>query len=304
MSKPTTTTAPSASSPAPNPDEVIRLWPAPGKAPLAAGDDPADIPTISIYRPKEIKPDGSSIVVCPGGAYQHLALHEGEPVARWLNSFGVTAFVLTYRLGPRYRFPAAFADVSRAIRTIRHRARARAREWKLDEKKVGVLGFSAGGHLASTVSTHFDADPPEIRPPDEVNELSSRPDVSILCYPVITLEGPSAHVGSRKALLGDNPRPELLDELSNDRHVTAHTPPAFLFHTVADTGVPCENSILYAMGLRKAGVPFEMHLFEPGNHGVGLASGPTGHPAPAALAVWPSLCKTWLNGKGFGKPSA
>lgn len=302
MSKTTTAPAPAANSPAPHPDEVIRLWPAPGKAPLAVGDDPADIPTISMYRPQN--PDGSSIVVCPGGAYQHLAFHEGEPVAKWLNSFGVTAFVLTYRLAPRYRYPAAFGDVSRAIRTIRFRAK----EWKLDEKKIGVLGFSAGGHLASTVSTHFDADPPEIRPPgDEINELSSRPDVSVLCYAVITLEGVSAHSGSRKALLGDNPKPEQLDELSNDRHISAHTPPAFLFHTVADTGVPCENSILYAMGLRKAGVPFEMHLFEPGNHGVGLASAPpapTMHPAPAALSVWPSLCRTWLNNKGFGKASA
>ena len=277
-------------------DDVIRLWEK--RAPLASGDEPADIPSIKIYRPE--KPDGSAIVICPGGAYQHLAPHEGEPVAQWLNTFGVTGIVLTYRLAPRYRHPAPLIDVSRAIRTVR----ARAKEWQLDPQRVGVLGFSAGGHLAATVSTHFDADEAGRDANDPIDQQSSRPDVSVLCYAVITLEGVSAHVGSRKALLGDNPKPEQLEALSNERHVTPHTPPAFLFHTVADAGVPVENSIYYATALRKAGVPFEMHLFEPGPHGVGLAQpGPQGgpHPAPPALSTWPGLCKTWLIAKKFGQ---
>src|SRR5205085_2038332 len=202
-------------------------------------------------------------------------------------------------LAPRYRHPAPLIDVSRAIRTVR----TRAKEWQLDPQRVGVLGFSAGGHLAATVSTHFDADEAGRDPNDPIDQQTSRPDVSVLCYAVITLEGVSAHVGSRKALLGDIPTPPQIDALCNEKHVTPHTPPAFLFHTVADTGVPVENSIYYATALRKAGVPFEMHLFEPGPHGVGLAqAGPSPHPAPAALSTWPGLCATWLNGKGFGKP--
>ena len=165
---------------------IHRLWP--DKAPLAIGDMPADIPQIAVYRPANA--DGSAIVVCPGGAYTMLAEHEAEPIARWLNTFGVTATVLTYRLGPRYHHPAPFIDVSRAIRTVR----ARAAEWKIDPKRVGVIGFSAGGHLSATVSTYFDTDPRDAKNP--IDQLSSRPDVAVLAYPVITLEGVSANVGS------------------------------------------------------------------------------------------------------------
>ncbi|MEO6436271.1 MAG: alpha/beta hydrolase [Tepidisphaeraceae bacterium] len=263
---------------------TVRLWET--RAPLATGDEPADIPEIAIHRPKQ--PDRSAIVVCPGGGYGALAAHEAGPIAAWLNTLGVTGVVLKYRLAPRYRHPAMLIDVSRAIRTVR----ARAKEWKLDEKRVGVLGFSAGGHLAATVSTQFDSDD---REPDAINDLSSRPDVSVLLYPVITLSGVSAHVGSRKNLLGDNPAPEMLDALSADRNVTAHTPPAFLFHTVADAGVPVENAILYALALRKAGVPFELHCFEPGQHGVGLAE------KDPVLSVWPRLCAAWLATRRFGE---
>jgi acetyl esterase/lipase len=264
---------------------VWRLWK--DKAPGAVGDEPADIPSIKLYQPE--KPDGSTIIVCPGGGYTHLANHEGEPVARWLNTTGVTAFVLTYRLGPRYRHPAQLLDVSRAIRTVRHRAK----ELDLDSQRVGVLGFSAGGHLAATISTKFDTDERDAR--DPIGHETARPDVAVLCYPVITFEGVSAHLGSRKALLGENPPAELIDSLCADKNVNPHTPPTFLFHTVADTGVPIENSMQYAAALRKAGVAFEAHFFQPGKHGVGLAT------SDPVLKAWPGLCSTWLATQKFGR---
>src|SRR4051794_8337235 len=201
-----------------------RLWP--GNATLAKGDAPADIPQIAIYQPANA--DGSAVIVCPGGAYGMLAPHEAEPIARWLNTFGVTGIVLTYRLGPRYRHPAPLMDVSRAVRVVR----AKSAEWKLDPKRVGVLGFSAGGHLAAAVSTHFDSDERDAH--DPIDRQSARPDVAVLAYPVITLDGVSANVGSRRNLLGENPSSELLDSVCNERHVTPHTSPAFIFHTVAD----------------------------------------------------------------------
>jgi acetyl esterase/lipase len=243
---------------------------------------------LKIYRPE--KPDGSSLIVCPGGGYTHLAAHEGEPVAKFFNRTGVTTFVLSYRLAPRYRWPAAFLDVSRAIRTIRHRAK----ELDLDPSRVGVLGFSAGGHLVTTISTHFDTDE-QRDASDAIDQQSARPDVAVPCYAVITFQGVSAHTGSRKALLGENPPQEMLDLLSNEKHVTPHTPPTFLFHTVADPGVPFENSLVYAQALRKAGVAFELHLFEQGRHGVGLAEN------DPALRAWPGLCATWLALHKFGR---
>jgi acetyl esterase/lipase len=268
--------------------EVMRLWK--GKAPLAVGDEPADVPEIAIYRPE--KPDGSAIVICPGGAYMHLAPHEGAPVAQFLNRTGVTGFVLKYRIAPRYHHPAPLTDVSRAIRTVR----ARGKEWGIDPKRVGVMGFSAGGHLAASVSTLFDQDHRDTN--DPVDRATARPDVSVLCYPVITLGGVSAHTGSRRNLIGEGAKPEMVDALSAEKQVTPHTPPAFLFHTVSDAGVPVENSVMYAMALRKAGVPFEMHLFEPGKHGVGLAEG------DAVLKAWPGLLATWLSTRNFGRASS
>ena len=178
-------------------------------------------------------------------------------------------------------------DVSRAIRT----ARFRAKEWEIDPKRVGVLGFSAGGHLAATVSTLFDSDE---RTSDEINQLSSRPDLSVLVYPVITFGEISAHTGSRQNLLGDDPPRAMFDDLSAEKNVTAHTPPAFILHTVADTVVPVENAILYAMALRKATVPFELHCFEPREHGVGLAE------KDPVLGIWTKLCATWLASRKFG----
>jgi acetyl esterase/lipase len=178
--------------------------------------------------------------------------------------------------------------VSRAIRTLR----ARGKELGVDPKRVGVLGFSAGGHLSANVSTKFDSDE---RGTDDVDQQSARPDVSVLLYPVITLDGPAAHAGSRKALLGEMPEKGMIESLSCEKQVTAHTPPAFIFHTVADAGVPVENALLYAAALRKEGLPFEMHLFERGKHGVGLAS------HDAALKAWPALCGQWLKLREFGR---
>ncbi len=262
----------------------VRLWE--GKAPLAVGDEPGDVPMINLIRPDQ--PDGSAIVVCPGGGYGHLAPHESEPVARRLNKTGITGIVLTYRIAPRYHHPAPLLDVSRAMRTVR----ARANEWQLDPKRVGVLGFSAGGHLSATISTKFDDG--DANASDPIERVSSRPDLSVLCYPVITFSEVSAHAGSRKNLLGENPPADLVRLMSAEQHVTPRTPPTFLFHTVADTAVPVENSLLYAAALRVHKIPYAMHLYEQGKHGVGLAE------TDPVLRGWPSVCADWLASHGFG----
>src|SRR5215204_5851378 len=196
--------------------EPIILWPQ--GAPGALGREPADVPTLTPYLAPKERATGAAVVVCPGGGYQHLADHEGRPVAEWLNSVGVTAFVLKYRLGPRYRHPSMLQDAGRAVRTVR----ARAAEWGLDPERVGVLGFSAGGHLASTAGTHFDAGRPDAA--DPVERVSSRPSVMILIYPVITMRE-RTHAGSRRNLLGEEPAPELVALLSNEEQVTKETPP-------------------------------------------------------------------------------
>lgn len=274
--------------------KVVTLWPE--GAPGAKGTEPRDVPTLTVYLPRLERANGAAVVICPGGGYGGLAVdHEGTQVAEWLNSLGVAGFVLKYRLGPRYHHPAMLQDASRAIRTVR----ARADEWKLDPKRVGIIGFSAGGHLASTAATHFDAGRAAATNP--VERQSSRPDVAILVYPVIALATPYAHVGSRRNLLGENPSPELVESLSNETQVTKDTPPTFLAHTNADTGVVAENSILFVLALRKAGVPVEFHLFEKGPHGLGLGSGAKQFkiaPDPA-FSAWPGLCATWLKGRGF-----
>ncbi len=269
---------------------ALPLWPA--GAPGAKGTSPADIPSIQLYQPPaapEGKATGAAIVVCPGGGYGALAAHEGHDVAVWLNSIGVTAVVLKYRLGPSYQHPAMLHDVARAIRTVR----ARAAEWKLDPNRVGVMGFSAGGHLASTAATHFDAGDPNAA--DPIDRLSSRPDVAILCYPVITLTDPFAHKGSRRNLLGVAPEQNLIELLSNEKQVTEKTPPVFLFHTEDDAGVLVENSLLFAAALRQKKVPHELHIYEHGRHGVGLA------PNDPVLNTWPKLLENWLRTRAFAK---
>jgi acetyl esterase/lipase len=275
--------------------ETIRLWN--GKVPFAVGDDPAkDVPTIDVWLPRAEKATGAAFVVCPGGGYGGLAVnHEGKQVAEWLNSLGIAAFVLKYRLGPRYHHPAMITDAGRAIRLVRHKAGS----WGLDPQRVGIIGFSAGGHLASTAATHFDAGKPDAE--DPIDRLSSRPDRVVLVYPVVALATPYGHGGSLRNLLGENPDPELVRSLSNETQVNANTPPTFLAHTNEDSGVPAENSILFALSLRKAKVPVELHLFEKGRHGLGLGGGSVEHKVPAepSFAAWPKLCETWLKNQGF-----
>lgn len=259
--------------------KIELLWPS------MAGDP--DAPTISIYAPTA-RPIPTAVVVCPGGGYRGLAIdHEGDQVARWLNSHGITAFVLKYRLGPKYHHPTQLGDVQRAIRTVRQRAAG----FGIQPNRIGVWGFSAGGHLASSAATHFDSGKPN--PADAIDGVSSRPDFAILIYPVITFtEEPYVHKGSRTALLGDNPDPALVKLMSSELQVTAQTPPVFLIHTSEDKVVPPENSVLFYLALRKAGVPVEMHIYEKGPHGFGLGW------ADAILSSWPARLQDWLRVRG------
>ena len=269
--------------------EVITLWP--NGTPGAKGTEPVDIPTLTVYRPAEGKNAGASVVVCPGGGYGALAPHEGQPIAEWLASNGITAFVLKYRLGPRYRHPAMIDDANRAIRTVR----SRASEFGIDPKRIGILGFSAGGHLASTAGTHYDAGKPEAA--DPVERASSRPDFLVLLYPVISLGTEYGHGGSKKNLLGENPPEDLVKNLTNELQVDKNTPPAFLVHTNDHKPVPAENSFLFVMAMRKAGVPCELHMFEKGRHGLGLGMG------DPAFSEWPKLCEIWFRQRGILPPS-
>ena len=248
------------------------LWP--DGAPGAVGNEDADRPALTTYLPAS--PTGTAVVICPGGGYRHLAMdHEGKQIAEWLNSLGIAAFVLQYRLGDRYRHPAPLQDAQRAIRMVRERAGALG----VAPNRIGIMGFSAGGHLASTAATHFDA--------------ASRPDFLILAYPVVSFTTQYTHKGSRAALLGDDPDPKLVQSLSNENQVTPQTPPTFLFHTNEDKGVPSENSVMFYLALRKAGVPAEMHIYERGNHGVGLAS------KDPVLSTWPARLADWFRTRGL-----
>jgi len=261
------------------------LWPA--GAPGALGTEPADQPSLTPYVLPKGSGSGTAVVICPGGGYQNLSMDkEGYAVAKWLNGLGVSAFVLKYRLGPRYRHPIELGDAQRAIRTVR----ARAAEYGLQADRIGIMGFSAGGHLASTAGTHFDAG--NAGAADPLDRPGSRPDFMVLCYPVISF-GPFAHVGSRRNLLGDNPDPKLVENLSNELQVTKDTPPAFLFHTTTDATVPVENSVMFYSALRKAGVPAELHVYERGPHGVGLAT------TDPVLSTWPSRLADWLKIHGW-----
>jgi acetyl esterase/lipase len=275
--------------------QVVTLWP--NGAPGAKGNDlELDVPTLTVWLPRPETASGAGVVVCPGGGYGMLADdHEGRQVAEWLNSLGVSAFVLKYRLGPRYHHPAMLQDAARAIQTVRSRGSI----WGVDPHRVAIMGFSAGGHLASTAGTHFGEGKADAE--DPVERFSSRPDRLILVYPVISLTTPYGHVGSRKNLLGDNPSEEQVRSLSNETQVTAQTPPTFLAHTNQDQGVPAENSLLFVMALRQAKVPVEFHLFETGQHGLGLGNGAKqfGIGPNEAFQEWPKLCAIWLKGQGF-----
>jgi acetyl esterase/lipase len=288
---------PSAAQPARTPANTtpveVPLWEK--GAPGALGDTDADRPSLTIYRARS--PVGTGIVVAPGGGYGALAMdHEGRQVAAFFNAMGISAFVLKYRLGPRYHHPIELGDAQRAVRLVR----SRADEFGVGVDRIGMMGFSAGGHLTATAGTHFDPGKPDS--PDPVERVGSRPDFLILGYPVISFDPAIAHSGSVRNLLGENPDPKLVESLSNELQVTSQTPPTFLFHTTADAGVPVENSVRFYLALRKAKVPAEMHLYENGPHGVGLALG------DASLSTWPTLLTNWLRGRGLltraGAPAA
>jgi acetyl esterase/lipase len=266
--------------------QIVRLWP--GPAPGALGDQDEDTPTITVYLPSNTAGPVAAVIIAPGGSYRALSMiKEGREPAEYLNSLGLAAFVLKYRLGPKYHHPVELGDAQRAIRLVR----ARANQWGVAPDRIGMFGFSAGGHLASAASTHADAG--RAQATDPIDRVSSRLNFAVLAYPVISFIEPWTHQGSKTNLLGDTPDPQLARSLSSDTQVTSATPPTFIYHTNADTAVPVENSVSYFLALRKAGVPAELHVFKDGAHGTGL-----GQQDPA-LAVWPTLLANWLRASGF-----
>ena len=267
---------------------TIKLWE--NGAPGTPATKPIDEPILLMTAPAADAPRmGTSIVVVPGGGYGGLAMdHEGKQIAEWFNSQGITAFILKYRMrGTGHMHPVPMMDGQRAIRLVR----TRAKEWNIDPARVGVMGFSAGGHLTSTLGTHFDSGAKDNA--DPIERVSSRPDFLILCYPVISMTADYTHKGSVANLLGPSPDPKLLHDLSNETQVTAETPPTFIFQTTEDTGVPAGNCIGFYLALQKAGVPVEMHIFQNGKHGVGLAKDVPG------TNKWPQLCSEWLYLRGL-----
>lgn len=266
---------------------AIPLWA--NGAPGARGNAPEDQPVITPYLPPQGTGNGTAVVVFPGGGYQHLSMEkEGSDVANWLTTTGVTAFVVRYRLGPNYHHPVELGDAQRAIRTVR----SRAAEWGVNPAHVGIIGFSAGGHLASSAGTHFDAG--SASNADNIERASSRPDFMLLLYPVITMRGDSTtHLGSRKNLLGDHPDDALVRLMSNELQVTRNTPPTFIVHSTDDKTVPVENALMFYQALRNNAVPVEMHIFEHGGHGFGLA------PSDATLATWTTLAESWMRRHGW-----
>ncbi|MGH9160585.1 MAG: alpha/beta hydrolase [Vicinamibacteraceae bacterium] len=277
------TSAPLWAAPARTP---VPLWP--DGAPGAIDDNEEDVPTLTPYIPTSRASTRTGVVICPGGGYANLAMnHEGKQVADLFNRLGIVAFVLKYRLGPRYHHPAMLHDGQRAIRYVR----AHADEYGVHRDRVGIMGFSAGGHLATTVATHIEAG--RAGATDPIERQSARPDFLIAAYPVVTFVESWTHEGSRNRLLGDDQSPARLAALSNEKHVTKETPPTFLFHTDADTGVPPENSVMFYLALRRAGIPAELHIYEQGRHGVGLA------PDDPVLSSWPDRLVDWLKVRGL-----
>lgn len=266
--------------------EPIPLWTK--DVPGGMGTEEPDIPTVRIHTPPAGKSNGAAVVICPGGGYGIIAMdHEGSQVANFLSSQGITALVLRYRLAPKYRHPAPLTDAQRAIRYVR----AHAESLGVSSRRVGIMGFSAGGHLASTAATHFDQGKADAE--DPIDRQSCRPDFAILGYPVISLTADFAHRGSARNLLGDNPDPKLLESLSNETQVTKETPPTFLFHTNEDTGVPPENSVSFFLALRKVKVPAELHIFQQGPHGIGLA------PGDPVIHTWKDRLVDWLRQSAY-----
>jgi len=268
---------------------VELLWPQ--GAPGAKGDQDADKPTLTIHLPPEQEATGCGVVICPGGGYGHLAIEkEGHEVAAWLNSFGAAGFVLKYRhRGTGYGHPAPLQDAQRAVRMVR----MRAKDWRIDPARIGILGFSAGGHLASTVGTHFQKDRRAPAPTDALSQVSCRPDFMILLYPVISFTKPICHQGSRRNLLGRDADKALVASLSNELQVTPETPPTFLVHADDDKPVPPENSICFYLALRKAKVQAEMHIYQVGRHGFGLRN------QRDPVSSWPVRCADWMRSRGL-----
>lgn len=272
------------------PSEAFPLWA--DKAPGALGDQDDDKPSLTPFLPPTEKATGAAIVICPGGGYGGLAPHEGQGYAEFLSQQGLTCFVLKYRLGSKgYRHPAMLDDAARAVRLVR----AEAIKWKIDPHRVAIMGSSAGGHLASTLLTHFDAGKAD--EVDPVERQSSRPDLGILCYAVISM-GEHTHAGSKKNLLGDNPDAKLVELLSNEKQVTKDTPPCFLWHTWEDKGVKIENSLQFVEALQRANVPFDFHVYQKGGHGIGLSQGKNGV-APDDVHPWGKDLLFWLKAQGF-----
>jgi acetyl esterase/lipase len=259
------------------------LWPA--AAPGAKGSEPADVPTLHAVLPE--KPNGVAIIVAPGGGYREVVNHEKYNVAEFFTKLGYTAFVLTYRVGPRYRHPAMLHDVARAVRTVR----AGAKQYHLDPARVGIIGFSAGGHLAASISVHHDAGDPSAK--DPIERLSSRPDFAVLCYPVITMDKQKGHIGSMKNLLGPEPKPEDVLLMSLELQVKPDTPPTFLYHRTFDQTVPSQHALLYALGLAEQKVPFELHVYDHKGHGSVFALN------DPIDGDWPERMMIWLKRRGF-----
>ena len=241
-------------------------------------------PTLACYLLPAANPGRPAVVICPGGGYHLLAIdHEGYAVAEWLNTQGIAAFILTYRLPSDEimvnKSVGPLQDAQEAIRIVRRHAK----EWNIDPHKIGIMGFSAGGHLAATASTRY-ADP-VYQPADST---SARPDFSVLVYPVISMDSAFTHHGSRDNLLGPNPSAQMIRTFSADQCVTVDTPPAFMVHAVDDGVVPIQNSLQYMLALKNAGVPCELHMYESGGHGFGLGGG------VGTKSSWPEAFKLWL----------
>lgn len=260
-------------------EQVFEIWQRP--VPGAQGSAPEDIPTLQVFLPEKGNATGASVVVCPGGGYVVLADHEGVPVAQWLAAHGVTAFVLRYRLGFKYQYPTQFNDGRRAIRYVR----AHAQQWQLDPTRIGMLGFSAGGHLTSMVATHLSEG--DTTSKDYVERVSSRPDVQILIYPVISEVDGGWHIWSN--ILGEHPPADILALFPSEKHISSLTPPAFLVHSTDDVGVPVVHSDRYAAALATAGIPYEYVRGQLGDHGFGLQEN------------WTTRCIDWLHTQGFAR---
>lgn len=252
----------------------------------ALGTADRDVPTLTAYLPQGAKQPTTAILICPGGGYGGLADHEGAGYATWLAEHGIAGVVLKYRLGSAgYKHPTMLNDAARGMRLMR----SLAKTWNIDSKRCGIMGSSAGGHLAATLLTHFDLGNSSAS--DAIEGQSSRPDFGILCYAVITM-GEHTHAGSRNNLLGPNPSPELITLLSNEKQVSAETPPCFIWHTWEDQAVKVENSLDFANALRAKGVKFDLHVYQKGPHGIGLSIGKNGaaegevHPWAKDLLVW------------------